>query len=166
MKGLLHKAKAELNKLIDDTPSPKAGRHQAPPIPPKPSRLPHQQPNSPHAMSGDQPSTIQEPTGLDMLRYRYHHGANLGSVYVLERWLFPSRFPSGTTGSSELAAVQAWVDKIGVDATKKKFEDAWAAAVSEDDIQWLANDAKCRLFLLPLRRVSTSLFPGELRIVS
>lgn len=33
---------------------------------------------------------IQPPTADEALRYRYHHGVNLGSCFVLEKWLTPS----------------------------------------------------------------------------
>jgi hypothetical protein len=91
----------------------------------------------------DLASSIEDPTALDILRYRYHHGANLGSVYVLERWIFPSRFPEEAQGSSELEAVKAWVEKVGAITTKALFEKAWADAVSDEDIRWLIEDAKC-----------------------
>jgi hypothetical protein len=101
----------------------------------------------------DQPSTIQDPTALDVLRYRYHHGVNLGSVYVLERWLFPSRFPEDVEGTSELEAVKASVEKIGADSTKERFEDAWENAVSDADIEWLKNEAKCKYISCTQRHV-------------
>lgn len=102
---------------------------------------------------------MPEATPLDILRYRYHHATSLGSVYVIERWLTPSRFPNGTEGSksSELGAVTAWVDKIGLDATQRKFEDAWANAVTEEDIQWLIN-AKATTVRLPIGYFD---LPGE-----
>lgn len=93
---------------------------------------------------------IQEPTSLDIIRYRYHHGTNLGSIYVIERWLQPSRFPDGAEGSSELAAVRAWTDRIGIEATQRMFEDQWASAVSDEYIQWLRNEAKCTTIRLPI----------------
>ena len=54
-------------------------------------------------------SKINPPTALDILRYRYHHGANLGSCFVLEKWLWPGLFESGARGDSELDAVEAYV---------------------------------------------------------
>lgn len=75
---------------------------------------------------------IQNPSALDILRYRYHHATNLGSVYVLERWLSPSQFPQDTSGSSELEAVKSWVAKIGAEQTKKLFETAWANAILDE----------------------------------
>jgi len=55
----------------------------------------------------DTPSTIQPPSPLDVLRYRYHHGTNLGSIFVLEQWLSGSMFVEGSRGGSELDAVNA-----------------------------------------------------------
>jgi aryl-phospho-beta-D-glucosidase BglC (GH1 family) len=141
MKGFLQKAKAELRGV--------AQRDSDAVYPGSQSSTPHEPSNSSGA--GHQTSSnIRDPTPLDIIRYRYHHGTNLGSVYVVERWLQPSRFPDGAEGSSELAAVKAWVDKIGIEATQRKFEDYWASAVSEDDIQWLVNKAKCTTVRLPI----------------
>ena len=143
MKGFLQKAKAELQGAIqrDGGPGHPGGHFGS--SPPQSQR--HDRPSWPHQPSGPghhQPQTISDPTPVDILRYRYHHGTNLGSVYVIERWLQPSRFPDGAGGSSELAAVKAWVDKIGLEATKQKFEEQWANAISDRAIGWLANQAK------------------------
>lgn len=53
------------------------------------------------------PGPPSPPTNLDILRYRSHHGANLGSIFVLEKWLFPAMFEPGASGGSELDAVTA-----------------------------------------------------------
>ena len=69
-----------------------------------------QSPLQPPTQQEDIPSKTEPPTPLDVLRYRYHHGANLGSSFVLEKWLFPGMFQQGAKGDSELDAVQAYVD--------------------------------------------------------
>lgn len=51
---------------------------------------------------------LASPTSLDLLRYRTHHGTNLGSIFVLEKWLFPSMFEPTAKGDSELDAVTAY----------------------------------------------------------
>ena len=50
---------------------------------------------------------IEPPTVLDVLRYRYHHGANLGGFFVLEKWLQPGMFDPVADRDSELDAVRA-----------------------------------------------------------
>lgn len=112
-------------------------------------------------MEYHQPSTITEPTAIDILRYQYHHGTNLGSIYVLERWLYPSRFPVSTAGSSELEAVKAWVDKIGIDAAKQKAEEHWANAITDTDIKWLHDVTKCEFHYS-----SSILSPGGIAMLS
>ncbi len=52
------------------------------------------------------------PTVLDVLRYRYHHGANLGGCFVLEKWLWPGMYEHVTRGDSELDAVQAYAHQV------------------------------------------------------
>jgi aryl-phospho-beta-D-glucosidase BglC (GH1 family) len=143
MKGFLQKAKAEFkNRTQNDAESGSPQHQHQRPFPPA-------QHHDGHGSSCQQQG-IADPTPLDILRYRYHHGTNLGSVYVIERWLQNSRFPEGAEGSSELAAVTAWVDRIGIDETKKKFEEHWANIVTENAIGWLANVAKCTTVRLPI----------------
>lgn len=130
MKGFFQKAKAELQGIAEQrgtrtsSPGSQVGYHAS--------------------------NHIRDPTPLDILRYRYHHGTNLGSVYVIERWMTPSRFPDGAEGSSELAAVKAWTEKIGLTATQRKFEDDWANALSDEDVRWLVEEAKCTTVRLPI----------------
>lgn len=56
--------------------------------------------------------------------------------------MFPDDAPSNQ--SSELEAVKAWVERIGIQATKSKFEEHWANAVTDGDLDWLCNVAKCK----------------------
>src|SRR5947209_5131206 len=117
MKGFLKKAKGEFQGFLN-TDSQAS-------LPPAQQRQPQDHQSGLPGTANDQPSTIGPVTPLDIIRYRYHHGTNLGSVYVLERWLRNSMFPPNASGSSELEAVKAWVERIGVDATRQKFEAFW-----------------------------------------
>jgi aryl-phospho-beta-D-glucosidase BglC (GH1 family) len=142
MKGFLKKAKAELKDHSQR--NHKTGDSGQ-------SGNPQWQPQQPFAPSlQGQHQGIGDLTALDILRYRYHHGTNLGSVYVIERWLQPSRFPEGAAGSSELAAVQTWVDREGIAGAKQKFEEHWSTIVADEAIGWLANVAKCTTVRLPI----------------
>ena len=89
MKKLFNKAKSSLQDTQSQLPSVHGGRLQ--------TRKQH-----------DTPSITQPPTELDVLRYRYHHGTNLGGIFVLERWLWGSMFEEGAKGGSELDAVNAY----------------------------------------------------------
>ncbi|KFY27770.1 hypothetical protein V493_03326 [Pseudogymnoascus sp. VKM F-4281 (FW-2241)] len=93
-------------------------------------------------------SSIYPVTHQDIFRYRYHHGTNLGSIFVLERWLFPSLF-SGP-GESELAAVTSSLSAIGLDKTRECWQNHWDSALSDDDIQFLVHEAKCTSIRLPI----------------
>lgn len=55
---------------------------------------------------------LQPPQERDVLAYRYHHGTNVGSIFVLEKWLFGNLFTDLATGDSELDAVKSYVDKL------------------------------------------------------
>ncbi|KAF4633903.1 hypothetical protein G7Y89_g4209 [Cudoniella acicularis] len=92
---------------------------------------------------------IGPPTPNDIFRYRYHLGTNLGSVFVLEKWLSPSMFlPS--KGDSELDAVTASVNEKGVEETRKVWEQHWRSAVSDEDFGWLVGTARCTSIRLPV----------------
>ncbi|KAJ4313942.1 Glucan 1,3-beta-glucosidase 3 [Neodidymelliopsis sp. IMI 364377] len=150
MKGFLHKAKAEWKDFSQRDSQP-GNPGQSPLQPHRQHHPPHNQ--SDHNQSTEQhhhPIGINEPTALDILRYRYHHGTNLGSVYVVERWLQPSRFPDGAEGSSELAAVKAWVEREGINGARQKFEQHWSSIVTDAALGWLVREARCTTIRLPI----------------
>lgn len=89
MKKFLNKAKASLNKGDSEYPSYQGQQQQK------------------VIKQNDTPSYIQPPSPLDVIRYRYNHGTNLGSIFVLEQWLSGSMFVPGAKGGSELDAVNA-----------------------------------------------------------
>ena len=94
----------------------------------------------------DQPASLQEPSPLDVLRYRYQHGTNLGSVFVLEKWLTGSMYQDGSD-SAELAAVTGNIKAMGLDAARQKFENHWETYISDSDLDWLASQAHCMLII-------------------
>jgi hypothetical protein len=136
MKGFIGKAHKLFNADLAAPPQPPSEKRKSRPIlgsktssviaPPSTVRL------SDTNSRSDLLPAIQDPSALDILRYRYHHATNLGSVYVLERWLSPSRFPHETSGSSELEAVKSWVAKLGAEQTKQMFETMWANAITDE----------------------------------
>ncbi|KAH7330186.1 glycoside hydrolase superfamily [Rhexocercosporidium sp. MPI-PUGE-AT-0058] len=131
MKKFLSKAKAAFEDLADsDSP------------PPASSQKPNPQAN--------QPSIIQPPTAQDLLRYRFHWGTNLGSIFVLEKWLSGSMFLGPSSGDHELAAVTAAANELGIDGARAKWEAHWKNAVSEQDFEWLVREARCTSIRLPI----------------
>ncbi|KAJ8611645.1 hypothetical protein MRB53_037869 [Persea americana] len=98
----------------------------------------------------DGPSSIQDASYADVQRYRYHHGTNIGSVFILEKWLVGSMFPDNAQGSAELAAVQGWMNKEGTDSAKSRFERFWQEYISDSDLDWLRDTAKCTTIRLPI----------------
>jgi hypothetical protein len=91
--------------------------------------------------------SIPTCTRQDIMRYRYHHACNLGGVFVVEKWLFPSCFPSdaGNRQTSELECVTANVNQVGVDKTRINFENRWKNSISDADFDWLVKKAHCEL---------------------
>lgn len=51
---------------------------------------------------------VAPPSPQDILLYRYQHATNLGSVFVLERWLRSSMYDDDTPGSSEIEAIKRY----------------------------------------------------------
>ena len=93
---------------------------------------------------------MNPPTPRDIVKYRYQHGANLGSVFILERWLTPSMFAScNAADTSELAAVESSVEQIGLENTRAAFEKHWREYIADSDLDWL-RDAKCTTVRLPI----------------
>ena len=88
------------------------------------------------------PSSIQAPTPSDVVRYRYQHGTNLGSIFVLEKWLTGNMYPKDAQ-SAELAAAEGNVKELGLDGARQKHENHWNNYTSDADLDWLVNDAHC-----------------------
>jgi aryl-phospho-beta-D-glucosidase BglC (GH1 family) len=129
MKSIIYRAKKRISDLTDSNP-PSSQSPQA------------------TITSTSNASSIRPVTRQDIFRYRYHHGTNLGSIFVLERWLFLSLF-SGP-GDSELAAVTSSLSEIGLDKTKERWKNHWDSALSDDDIRFLVHEAKCTSIRLPI----------------
>lgn len=140
MRKFMNKAKA----AFDDHQSDSSGQQSF-----ASANQAHQEP----LPSQDGPANINPPQPSEVLRYRYQHGTNLGSVFVLEKWLTGSMYAEGSSGSAELAAVTGLVKANGVDATREKFENHWRNYCSDEDLDWLVRDAKCKWgrfrFLVP-----------------
>jgi len=85
---------------------------------------------------------IKLPSEDEILRFRYHHGVDCGSLFVLEKWLTPSMYAQGAN-SSELAAVTAAISHGGVASAQKQLEAHWANMLTDSDLDWLANTAHC-----------------------
>jgi hypothetical protein len=128
--GFLKKFKTEMKSAFNDD---------------KPSYPAQQQEQSQMPMS-DQPASLQEPSSSDVYRYRYQHGTNFGSIFVLEKWLTGSMYPENAD-SAELAAVTGNIKAMGLDAARQKFENHWETYISDSDLDWLANQAHCMCVL-------------------
>lgn len=100
----------------------------------------------------DYTSLVPKVTWSDITRYRYQHGCNIGSIFVLERWLKPSAFPDDAPKdqTSELAAVSLSVQRIGIEGTRKVFEKRWETVLESKLIKWLVQKARCTSIRLPI----------------
>ena len=54
----------------------------------------------------DEPDTTKPVTELDILRYRYQHGVNLGGIFVLEQFFQPHMFQGCELDSENEAVMQ------------------------------------------------------------
>ena len=93
---------------------------------------------------------MQSPSQADVNRYQFHYGANLGSTFILERWLTPCMFHESAKGSSELAAVESWVKVESLEKARERFERHWREYVSDADLDWLKDKSKCTTVRLPI----------------
>ncbi|KAG8534079.1 uncharacterized protein KY384_000922 [Bacidia gigantensis] len=100
-------------------------------------KLPHQ--SSSASPSSQIPlSLLPPPSSTDILTHRTHHGTNLGGIFVLEKWLFPSLFPGPTNRSSELDFLTSTTHNLGLRSTREKLEAHWAGSVTDALLDELA----------------------------
>lgn len=93
---------------------------------------------------------IAPPSPQDILLYRYQHATNLGSVFVLERWLRNSMYDDDTPGSSEIEAIKRSLQVRGLYESRAKWETLWLTALSDDDLHWLKHTTRCNSIRLPI----------------
>ena len=77
----------------------------------------------------------QPPSRKQIYRCRQNYGTNIGSCFVIERFMFHDIFPGGA--NNELEAVSQWTRELGPDRTREKFEQHWNNFMNEDDWRWL-----------------------------
>ncbi|EPQ56601.1 glycoside hydrolase [Gloeophyllum trabeum ATCC 11539] len=78
------------------------------------------------------PRTEAFPTGHDLYCYRKQRGVNLGSWFVLERWITESPFRNAA------APAQSDLDVARGSNAKEILEHHWDTWITETDWQWLA----------------------------
>ena len=111
---------------------------------------PPQQQHIPQYDGAHAATSPQPPSPTDVIRYRYQHGCNLGSIFIMERWLTGNMYPEKAEGSSELTAVSAWIKQEGIQAAKERFERHWREYVSDADLDYLRDVAKVNAVRLPI----------------
>ncbi|AAS50670.1 ABL101Cp [Eremothecium gossypii ATCC 10895] len=66
---------------------------------------------------------------------RHNHGVNLGSLFVLEKWIFESMFQCG--GETEHAGIRKMMDAIGYEATAERLRKHYENYMAHIDWDWL-----------------------------
>ncbi|EWC44259.1 hypothetical protein DRE_01085 [Drechslerella stenobrocha 248] len=135
-----------LNAFKDFTDGIKQRAHER--LHPTASRAASQQ--AYQAYLGSNGDLLAQAQERDVLAYRYHHGTNLGAIFVAEKWLFGNVFADGAAGDSELDAVKSQVSSCGVEAARSHFENFWAATMTTEDWEYLANTANVTTVRLPI----------------
>ncbi|KJK62426.1 hypothetical protein P875_00095431 [Aspergillus parasiticus SU-1] len=96
------------------------------------------------------------PTVEDIFRYRYQHGTNLGSMFVHGPWLSDGASSSDSGGSKELEEVKRSVRRgremplLCWLQTRSKWEAHWRIALTDFDIIWLKDVARCNSIRIPI----------------
>ncbi|CUS21576.1 LAQU0S03e05732g1_1 [Lachancea quebecensis] len=84
----------------------------------------------------------------DIYRNRYNYGVNFGSLFVLESYIFHDLFEEG--GDNEHDAVAAMVKKHSAEEVAKKLQSHYDNYVSDEDWNWLKNEAGVTAIRLPI----------------
>lgn len=95
------------------------------------------------------PNTTRPTSPLDVLRYRYHHGTNLGSIFLLEKWLFPTLLPPSPY-PSEHSLIRTSLSTHGLAHTTAILKAHYLSALTNADIQWLVEEARVTSIRLPI----------------
>lgn len=81
------------------------------------------------------------PTERQIYQNRLNKGVNLGSMFVLEKWITPHMFPEGEDHgkTSEFDAIEAALHEFKGDKKKvrEKWEEHWSTWITDDDWNFL-----------------------------
>lgn len=88
-------------------------------------------PSAPATSAGKAPSKKQ------IYQSRQNFGVNIGSCFVLEKWIFHELFPEGA--ECELDVATELSKKEGADGARERFEKFWNNFLSDDDWNWLVD---------------------------
>ncbi|KAE8146421.1 glycoside hydrolase [Aspergillus avenaceus] len=92
----------------------------------------------------------EPPTTEDIFRYRYQHGTNLGSMFVHGPWLNGGASGKDAGASKELEEVKSALKSTGLERTRLEWESHWQTALTDDDLAWLKDTARCNSIRIPI----------------
>lgn len=95
-------------------------------------------------------SNYTPPTAEDIFRYRYQHGTNLGSMFVHGPWLSDGASSYDSGGFKELEEVKRSLATKGLEETRLQWEAHWRGALTDLDILWLKDVARCNSIRIPI----------------
>lgn len=84
----------------------------------------------------------------EIYRNRFNYGVNLGSLFVLEDWIFDAALDKG--GDSEFEGVSAQVKETSVDEAAKKLQNHYREYIDRIDWDWLRKEAGVTAFRVPV----------------
>ncbi|KAF7592557.1 Glucan 1,3-beta-glucosidase 3 [Aspergillus hancockii] len=90
------------------------------------------------------------PTVEDIFRYRYQHGTNIGSIFVHGPWLNNDASENDSGTSRELEEVKRSLKARGLEGTRSEWEAHWRTALTDDDLLWLKETARCNSIRIPI----------------
>ncbi|CCE65680.1 hypothetical protein TPHA_0M01060 [Tetrapisispora phaffii CBS 4417] len=94
-------------------------------------------------------SNFNQPPNIDQIfKYRTNYGVNLGSLFVLESWIYGDLFDKG--GASELDAIRTQVKSSSVAATAAKLAKHYNDYISSIAWDYLANKAGTTALRVPI----------------
>ncbi|CCF57046.1 hypothetical protein KAFR_0C00510 [Kazachstania africana CBS 2517] len=105
-------------------------------------------PKSHAALEPSIPSTSSEIDQKTIYRYRYNYGVNLGSLFVLEPWIYNTMFEEG--GNDEFHAISNYMQKHSVNEAIAKLSEHYNAYISKIDWNWLRTQANVTALRVPI----------------
>ncbi|KAK9470728.1 glycoside hydrolase superfamily [Dipodascopsis tothii] len=80
---------------------------------------------------------------------RKFYGTNLGSWFVLEKWMAPSMYSDKCASEAEIDAVKCAIEELGVDGAREKWNKHYAEFIGPADWDWM-RDAGVNAVRVPL----------------
>lgn len=96
------------------------------------------------------PPSIEAVDKKTIYRNRYNYGVNLGSLFVLEKWIYNDLFDNVNSNNNEYDVISQRVKNFGKDDTARRLNEHYRNYINKINWVWLAGEVGVTVLRVPI----------------